>query len=327
MNVLRSSARRFARPLREYLDWRFDRIESLVQNGTSKPLQRVDVSRHNARGVAPTFDRLVSQVVSSAHFADETFVRWRRRLDVADVPRLHRKIWEYCYILAAAEQNGVLVAGNRAVGFGVGREPIPAVLAREGLQVVATDLDPAAERTADWATTGQHMSGTSALAHPSILDVGELERLVETRFVDMNAIPSDLGGAHLVWSCGSLEHLGSPEAGLDFVLRTLSLLEPGGVAVHTTELELVPQPAARDHGHLAVYRPEDLDGLVARIREGGFEIESNWTVSLDTPTDRLISTPPHPRDEPVHLKLVVGDSVLTSVGVIARRPLGQADAD
>jgi hypothetical protein len=144
--------------------------------------------------------------------------------------------------------------------------------------------------------------------------------LVETRFVDMNAIPPDLGRFHLVWSCGSLEHLGSAQAGLEFVLRSLELLEPGGVAVHTTELELVPHAATRDHGHLAVYRPDDLDGLVARIQEHGLEIEANWTVCLDTPADRRISLPPYASDEAVHLKIVVGDSVLTSVGLIARRP-------
>jgi hypothetical protein len=318
VSVLRPFARRLARPLRDYLDWRFDRVETLVRR--TAPLGRVDVSRHNERGPPPTFDRLVSQVVSSADFGDETFVRWRRLLESEASTRIHRKTWEYCYIMAAAEQHGVLVPGNRAVGFGVGVEPIPAALARSGLHVVATDLDPRAATAANWEQTGQHMSDLSSLAFPAIVDGVELERLVETRFVDMNAVPSDLGGAQLVWSCGSLEHLGSPEAGLDFVLRTLSLLEPGGVAVHTTELELVPQPATRDYGHLAVYRPDDLDSLVARIREGGFEIESNWTVSLDTPTDRIVSIPPHMSTEPVHLKLVVGDSVATSVGIIARRP-------
>lgn len=327
MRVLRSSARRLARPLRDYLDWRFDRIEVLVQDAARDALERVDVSRHNGRGAVPTFDRLVSQVASSRHFTDDAFVRWQGLLDIDNVGRMHRKTWEYCYILAAAEQNGLLVRGNRAVGFGVGTEPIPAALAREGLHVVATDLDPAAERARDWAGTRQHMAGISALDYPSIVDSDELARLVETRFLDMNAIPSDLGRFHLVWSCGSLEHLGSPSAGLEFVLHGLSLLEPGGIAVHTTELELVPHPATRDHGHLAVYRPDDLDGLVAQVRERGFDIESNWTVCLDTPEDRRISVPPYASDEPVHLKLVVGDSVLTSVGIVARRPLDRAHAD
>ena len=57
----------------------------------------------------------------------------------------------------------------------------------------------------------------------------------------MNAVPDDLGRFDLVWSSCALEHLGTPQAGLDFIMRTLDLLEPGGLAVHTTELELTPR--------------------------------------------------------------------------------------
>jgi SAM-dependent methyltransferase len=322
MRAVRPAASRLARPLRNYLDWRFDRIEGLVgASSAGEALARVDVTRHNTGRPAPTFARLVSQVVSAGQFAEEPFARWRAIFD-SDTGRMHRKTWEHSYVLAAAEQHGVLVPGNRALGFGVGREPIPAALAREGIHVVATDLAPDAETTAGWAATGQHMSGPAALSKPHIVDDAELDRLVETRFVDMTAIPPEIGRFQLVWSCGSLEHLGSPEAGLEFVRSSLAHLEPGGIAVHTTELELVPHETTRDHGHLAVYRPDDLDGLVAEIRNEGLEIESDWTVCLDRPEDRIVSLPPYASDERVHLKIVVGDSVLTSVGLIARRPVG-----
>jgi hypothetical protein len=138
--------------------------------------------------------------------------------------------------------------------------------------------------------------------------------------VDMNAVPDDLGRVDLVWSCCALEHLGTPQAGLEFVVRTLGLLEPGGVPVHTTELELTPRAETADYGNLAVYRRADLDRLAERVRSLGFEIDTNWYVSLETPADRWVSLPPYPHDDPAHLKLVVGDSVSTSVGLIIRRP-------
>jgi hypothetical protein len=90
--------------------------------------------------------------------------------------------------------------------------------------------------------------------------------------------------------------------------------------VHTTELELTPHTETRDYGNLAVYRKVDLDRLVERVRSLGFEIETNWYVSMDTPADRWVSLPPYPNDEPAHLKLVVWDSVSTSVGLLIRRP-------
>ena len=68
----------------------------------------------------------------------------------------------------------------------------------------------------------------------------------------MNAIPADLGRFDLIWSSCALEHLGSPKAGLEFVVRTLELLKPGGVSVHTTEIELTLRDDTADYGHLAV---------------------------------------------------------------------------
>lgn len=322
MTVVKRLLRRYSRPLREYLDWRFDRLEAIVAHeepAREDPMARVDVSRHNASATRPMFARLVSQVVSAAQFEEEDFVRWSTLL-ASPLGEFHRKVWEHCYILRAAEQHGVLRAGNRAIGFGVGSEPIPAALARHALHVLASDLDPALDEAAGWMRTGEHMSGLDALSFPDIVDDAVLARLVSTRFVDMRAIPADLGPADLVWSAGAFEHLGSPEAGFEFVLNTLDLLGPGGVAVHTTELELVPHESTRDHGMLAVYRPDDLDDLVAQIRDRAYEIECNWSVSLDTPRDRIVLTGPFTNDDPVHLKIAVADSILTSVGIIVRRP-------
>jgi hypothetical protein len=136
----------------------------------------------------------------------------------------------------------------------------------------------------------------------------------------MNEVPDDLGRFDLVWSACALEHLGSPEAGMEFIVRTLDLLEPGGIAAHTTELELTPRVETAEYGHMAVYRVADLDRLADSIRSMGFEIATNWYVSMDTPADRWISLPPYPHDDPAHLKLMIGESVSTSVGLLIHRP-------
>ena len=295
-------------------------------------LNRIDVSVQNAGSTAPTFAHVASQVVSAAQFVDPSFERlcrimfpdavtipWGHSHATVAVP--HRKLWEFVYVMKAAEQHAKLESGGgRALGFGVGQEPIPAALARHGLSVLATDLDARDAQSAGWAATGQHMSGLEALCRPEVVSDEVLRRHVQTRQVDMNAVPDDLGRFDLIWSACALEHLGSPKAGLEFVLSTLELLEPGGVAVHTTELELTPRAETADYGHLAVYRVADLDLLAERVLGKGFEISTNWYVSLDTPADRWISLPPHPQTDPAHLKLMIGDSVSTSVGLLIRRP-------
>ena len=72
------------------------------------------------------------------------------------------------------------------------------------------------------------MASLRSLSKPDVVSDEVLERIVTARHVDMNEIPDDLGGFDLVWSSCALEHLGTPQAGLDFVMRTLDLLEPGG---------------------------------------------------------------------------------------------------
>jgi 2-polyprenyl-3-methyl-5-hydroxy-6-metoxy-1,4-benzoquinol methylase len=322
-------------PLRRYIDGRFDELERRLSHSTTgqvEALTRIDLSGHNAGATPPGFDDVVSQVVSAAQFSHPEFERLRRLMfprtvtvpwgesqSAVSVP--HRKLWEFVYVLRAAEQHGRLEPGRRAMGFGVGQEPIPAALARSGLSVLATDLDSRTEAVKEWAATGQHMSGLVALSRPDVVSDAVLQQHVRTRSVDMNALPDDLGRFDVVWSACALEHLGSPEAGLEFVVRTLDLLEPGGVAVHTTELELTPRAKTADYGHLAVYRTADLDRLAERVREMGFEMRTNWYVSMETAADRWISLPPYPHGDPAHLKLVIGNSVSTSVGLLIRRPM------
>lgn len=324
-----------AAPLRRYLDHRFDRLEhrldGLDGSGarvSAEALARVDLTEHNTESSPPGFDRVVSQVVSAAQFTHPDFERLRRFLYPGTVilpwgaspgPALHRKVWEFVYVLRAAEQCGVLEEGRHAVGFGVGREPIPAALAASGVSVVATDLDASELESGPWAKTGQHLSALEALSAPDIVPDDILERRVAIRYVDMNTIPDDLGSFDLAWSCCALEHLGSARDGLEFVLGTLDLLRPGGVSVHTTELELTARATTAEYGNIVVYRPCDLDAFAREVRDRGFSIETNWYVAMETAPDRWIAH--HPYDDSAHLKLVIGDSISTSVGLLIRRPV------
>lgn len=290
----------------------------------SSLLARVDVSEHNRTGTPPSFGNLVSQAASAAQCADPAYLAWVNAMtgEHHTEPLPNRKLWEWAYIAEAAAQAGVLEPGNRALGFGVGNEPLPALFASRGLDVVATDQG--AEGTDEWGASGQLMTGLGGLARPHLLDAATLAERVTVRNVNMNAVPDDLGTFDLVWSSCSIEHLGSPERGLDFVLETCRMLNPGGVAVHTTELELTRRETTADYGNCAVYRIPDLEAFGDRVRAEGFEITLSFTVPMDTPEDRWISlvgvegdAAPH---DVAHLRLALHDSVTTSFGLLVRRP-------
>ena len=286
-------------------------------------LARVDVSGHNA-GQRPSFDRLVSQAAAAADFRTPAFIHWAGQVHPNErdqVPSFfHRKLWEWVYIVEAVRQAGCLRRGATALGFGVGNEPVPAMLAAQGVRVLATDQDVATSGL--WSETGQHLGGLQDLLRPQVLPDDELAELVTVRAVDMNDPLDDLGSFNIVWSSCALEHLGSPEAGLDFVVRSARLLAPGGVAVHTTELELTQREASAEYGNCAVFRREELLDVAERLRADGYEIEVNPWVSLDTPEERWVSQALARNDghDMAHLRLQIGDSISTSFGLLVRRP-------
>jgi hypothetical protein len=296
-------------------------------------LNRVDLREHNRIGHAPAFSPVVSQATTSDQFEHPDYARWAEVLGFVENGKLivrgtaptilHRKIWEWAFILQATEQYGLLQPGRTAVGFGVGNEPIPAAFARYGLSVIATDQDARSSKA--WHTTGEWLTGVEGLLRPAIAPDERVMDLVAVRRVDMNDVPSDLGPYDVTWSSCALEHLGSPEKGLEFVLATSRLLAPGGIAVHTTEMELTRRETTADWGHLACYRPADLRWLADQVRAEGLDIELNFHVPMDTAEDRWISVVPSHGPELAagelsHLKVAIGESVSTSFGILIHRP-------
>ncbi|MGA2283488.1 MAG: class I SAM-dependent methyltransferase [Candidatus Dormibacteria bacterium] len=311
----------------------------------SRWLQRVDVTDHNRGGHQPAFADFDSHAVSAAQCVDPAYLEWYRRLlpgwfedcvartDGGDAwerrggvfgapaPLFNRKAWEWAYIAEMASQAVGSRRSGRALGFGVGNEPLPALFASWGMDVVATDQST--ESGADWAETGELMGGLEGLSRPHLLSPEEFARRVAIRTVDMNALPDDLGAFDLIWSSCSIEHLGSPALGLRFVAQSCRLLRPGGVAVHTTELELTRRETTADHGHCAVYRIEDLQEFAGRMLHDGYRISLNTAVCMDTPQDRWIDLGQAEAKlaDLAHLRVVIGDSVTTSFGLLVRKPV------
>lgn len=250
-----------------------------------------------------------SRPVGRADFDKPWLHRWATAL--GEPVHIHRKLWEWCEILQASADAGRLQPGLSAVGFGVGREPIPATLAKLGLHVLATDL-PASDLSASWAATNQHANDSGALLTGHV-DSEVIKRLVRFQPFDMCDDLAPLGVHDLVWSSCVIEHLGSPAAGLDFVRRSLDLLNPGGVAVHTTEMELTPREISVDYGHCAIYTPEHLGEFFGGLPDG-FSYSASFSIPLEAPEDCHVDLPPFNRGLP-HLKRTLGDSITTSFSI------------
>jgi hypothetical protein len=261
----------------------------------------------------PTFPGLVSQACTAAQLGAPEFRAWCDR--VREPVLVHRKQWEWCYILQALAEADALRPGARGLGFGVGTEPLTAVIAAFGCDVVATDLAPDSSNAHAWIATDQHASALADLNRVHLCPPDEFAARVRFRPVDMNAIPDDLTGFDFTWSSCALEHLGDLDAGVRFFHRQLACLRPGGIGVHTTEYNVASNDRTVTRGHTVLYRRRDIEQLVADTNAGGHAMQATFALG-SSPADRHIDTPPWTN---IHLKVAADGHVLTSFGLLARR--------
>lgn len=262
-------------------------------------------------GTEPSLADPVSQACTASQFDEPDYARWCAA--IGEPPRLHRKQWEFCYILQALETRGMLAPGKRGLGFGVGREPLVAAIAARGCEVTATDLAADAQQAHHWAQTEQHAAGLALLNDRGLCPPADFAARVRWETADMRAVPAHLTGYDFTWSACAFEHLGSLGAGIDFVLASLRTLRPGGVAVHTTEYSIHDRWRTRAHGATVIYRRRDLERLFARAATMGFETQANWHAGSQ-PLDDYVDMPPYSPDR--HVKLAYRGLTVTSFGLV-----------
>jgi len=284
------------------------------------------MANENISGGTVCKDRpvLVSQMCTYESLNSPALRYWSDRLRPAWDPdgsdprsvMVHRKMWEWLFISEALAERGMLGPGRRGCGFGVGREPLVALFASLGCRLVATDLEPDRAMAAGWTDTGNEYAGDLArLNDHNLCDERSFLDRVSYRYVDMTEIPDDLVGFDFTWSSCALEHLGSLAAGVDFVIAQMRCLSPGGVAVHTTELNVSSDDETVESGATVLYRRRDIVALADRLRRLGYRITLDLTGG-DSPADEHVDLPPY---SDTHLRTRLGEHTTTSVALIIER--------
>ncbi|MGE3744692.1 MAG: hypothetical protein AB7G25_03070 [Sphingomonadaceae bacterium] len=263
---------------------------------------------------APTLTDPVSQMCTAKQFDEPQYEQWCKAMGTGK--HLHRKQWEFVFILESLHHRGVLKENARGLGFGVGREPLPAVFASLGCTITATDLEIEDQRARAWRNTQQH-GALENLIHNHICPEARFRELVSFRPADMTAIADDLRDFDFTWSSCAFEHLGSIAAGLNFVEASLACLKPGGVAVHTTEFNLISDNQTMDHAATVIFRRRDFQSLALRLHDQGHEVAPLNFEPGDEPLDRHIDVPPYSSNQ--HLKLALGKYVSSSFGIVVKK--------
>jgi SAM-dependent methyltransferase len=202
------------------------------------------------------------------------------------------KFWQNAVMVQALFERSLIAKGSRALGFGVGQERLPALFAKYGVEVTATDQDFRTVKAGHWA---EHELATSAqsLNKLKICGAAQFRDAVEYMPVDMTKVPDELHGSYnFLWSNCALGHLGSIPAGLNFIEESLKCLKPGGWAVHTTELNILSDTETVTSGSTVVFRLKDIYNLHRRLAKKGYIVQPLLLDLGDTEDDRRISVRP-----------------------------------
>lgn len=260
------------------------------------------------------FGKRRSELCKAKDIQSEWYRRWCTELD--ETPNFHRKQWEFLYVAQALWERGCLAPGKTGLVFAAGTEPLPALFAKHGCRILATDIFPEIGIEKGW-NNGQLCFGVEQLNERGICPDEQFKELVTYKAVDMNAIPDTLKDFDFNWSSCSFEHLGTIELGCSFLKNQLKTLKPGGWAVHTTEYNISSNDETQDNNETVIYRQRDVDAIVAELRaEGHFVEELDYSFG-GLPEDFRVDVHPHLQD--VHLKLQVDKYVVTSMGLIIRK--------
>jgi SAM-dependent methyltransferase len=169
---------------------------------------------------------------------------------------VYRKGWEWTHCIYGLGKLGALQPGARALGVGVGREPVIFYLADRIAEVVATDLYDNAE----WSSGGGFEASLARLeqdkaACPPSVDFSKI------RFEDQDGTRLTYAdnSFDLAWSLSSIEHFGG-HSGAQRALQEMGrVVRPGGIVAVATELLLLD-----DQTHCDFFtRRELIDDLIA----------------------------------------------------------------
>ena len=283
----------------------------------------LDIPQH----LSPQKIPLRSQACKQKDIESPWFWYW---CQVMQIPvNYHRKIWEFAYILQALYNYDLLVPGKKGLGFGCGEEPLPSILAAYDIAITATDLNPTESAAKGWVETNQSMSSLAKIWHPDLCSRDLFERNVSLEYVDMNNIADSLNNQYdFCWSACALEHLGSIKNGLYFIENSLNILVPGGVAIHTTELNYLKEEETIDNWATVLFRKKDFQSLVDRLTSLGHQVAPlNFDIGSGV-LDRFIDLPPYDskihQQQQGHLKLLIDGFASTSFGLIIQKSFNQS---
>ncbi len=205
---------------------------------------------------------------------------------------------------------------------------------------MVTDLDPKQVAGKGWVETHQHAKNREFAFRADLVSRSVFDAKVRHQFVDMNAISDMPQTFDFCWSICAMEYLGSIEAGLFFVEKSLKVFKPGGIAIHTIEYNYLSEEHTRETTDTVLFLSKHFELLADRLRKSDHELLGpDFSVGqglLDSFIDVLPyanelngwlinEQTPHMNSQfPAHLKLSVSGYASTCFGMVIRKSKDEA---
>lgn len=268
--------------------------------------------------------KLKSHAILSSDFETDWYKKWAVELKQDDnhleSHKIHaNKFWQNAVMCQILSERNKLRPDNKGVGFGVGQERLPAVFAKHHVRVLATDQDFEKPEARHWEER-ELAKGLGSLNTLGICEPEIFNEMVEFLSVDMNDIPHDLYNKFdFLWSNCSLGHLGYITNGLEFIRNSAKCLKPGGVAVHTTELNILSDIDTLRAGNTVIFRLRDIYELFKTLTAEGYRCSPlRFDLGNSNSDFRLGLRPQFGTD---YTKIQVGGYLATQVVLIITKPL------
>ncbi|MDY0116726.1 MAG: glycosyltransferase [Sulfurimonadaceae bacterium] len=259
-------------------------------------------------------------ICTQEELESKTYREWAKYLHES-VTQMHRKLWEYCFIIDSLKNKGMLQSAKKGLGFAVGTEPLASAFCSFGVNITATDLDFSEASKQGWVETNQHAKNLEALNSRKICSEETFFDLCQFENVDMNNIPEHLRDFDFIWSACALEHLGSISLGERFIYESLKCLKPGGFAVHTTEYNYSSNSETISNGPTVLFRRKDIERISRKLKSEGHEVFDMNFEGGTLVNDKFVDWPPYLNENNAHLKLVLDNYVITSIGIIIKKKM------
>jgi hypothetical protein len=93
-------------------------------------------------------------------------------------------------------------------------------------------------------------------------------------------------------------------------------LKPGGIAIHTTEFNVSSNDVTFESPGLSFYRRKDIENLLSRLRNEGYEVTANLSLG-NHPVDDIVTIDGQPWELCIKVRLL--GYTITSLGLIIHK--------